>query len=96
MIKRGASLILASCFVLTTVAFSQTPKKAQTNSGQSQTRMSDDMRRAIEFQRAKDRADARQARLEARHPSVPAPSAERSADDSTVKDPGPPPVRKDQ
>ncbi len=31
---------------------------------------SDDMRRAIEFQRAKDRADARQARREARHPSV--------------------------
>jgi hypothetical protein len=32
--------------------------------------MSKDMREAIEFERAKDRADARQARLEARHPSV--------------------------
>ena len=95
MIKRGASLLLASGLVLTTVAFAQTPK-AKTNSGQHPTGMSEDMRRAIEFQRAKDRADARQARLEARHPSVPAPSADRSADDSTVKDSGPPPVRKDQ
>jgi hypothetical protein len=96
MIKRGASLLLASGLVLTTVAFAQTPKKVQTNSGQSQTRTSEDMRRAIEFQRAKDRADARQARLEARHPSVPSPSAERSADGSIVKDPGPPPERKNQ
>jgi hypothetical protein len=96
MIKRGASLLLASGLMLTTVAFAQTPKKAKTSSDQTQTRMSEDMRRAIEFQQAKDRADARQARLEARHPSVPAPSAERSAEDSTVKDAGPPPVRKGQ
>jgi len=96
MIKRGASLLLASGLVFTTVAFAQTPKKAQTNSDHGQTRMSEDMRRAIEFQRAKDRADARQARLEARHPSVPPPSAERSAEDSTVKDPGPASERKNQ
>jgi hypothetical protein len=31
--------------------------------------MSEDMRQAIEFERAKDRAAARQARIEARHPS---------------------------
>jgi hypothetical protein len=96
MFKRGASLLLLSGLVLTTVAFAQTPTKSKSNSDQSQTRMSEDMRRAIAFQRAKDRADARQARLEARHSSVPAASAERSADDGNVKDLGPPPVRKDQ
>jgi hypothetical protein len=54
-----------------------------------------DMQRAIAFQRAKDRADARQARLEKRHPSVTYNNntANRSSDDSLnpnqVKDPGP-------
>jgi hypothetical protein len=43
--------------------------------------MSADMREAIEFERAKDRADAQQARMEARHPSVP-PVGEHSADRS--------------
>jgi len=96
MIKRGASLLLASGLMLTTVAFAATPKKANANPDRSQTPMSEDMRQAIAFQQAKDRADARQARLEARHPSVPPPSAERSVEDqSTVKDPGPTP-RKDQ
>ena len=56
--------------------------------------MSDDMRRAIAFQRAKDRADARQARLEAKHPSVTYNTANREADrqdlpGTPVKDPGP-------
>ena len=68
------------------------PKKQQ---------MSEDMREAIAFERAKDAADARQARLEARHPSVPAPGSENSAnrsttppqDGKTVKDKGP---KKDQ
>jgi hypothetical protein len=59
--------------------------------------MSSDMQRAIAWERFKDLAAARQARLEAIHPSVPAPSADRSADRSidqpdagkAVKDPGP-------
>jgi len=96
MIKRGASLLLASSLMLTTVAFAQTSKQAKNDSNQGRPRMTEDMRQAIEFQRAKDRADARQARLEARRPSVPPPSAERSVENqSTVKDPGPGP-RKDQ
>ena len=95
MINRGASLLLASGLVLTTAAFAATPDKPKPNPNQSQTPIREDMRQAIAFQRAKDRADARQARKEARHPSVPAPSAERSANESTVKDPGPAP-RKDQ
>jgi len=60
---------------------------------------SDDMRRAIEFQRAKDRADARQAAIEARHPSVFYNHAERSTDEdptsgNKVIDPGPRPIKK--
>jgi hypothetical protein len=54
-----------------------------------------DMQRAIAFERYKDLAAARQARKEARHPSVPKSSAERSADreakdPSSVRDSGPP------
>jgi hypothetical protein len=58
--------------------------------------MTSDMRRAIEFERAKARADARQARLEARHPSVSYSSnsanrtdeSESSQRGRTVHDPG--------
>ena len=55
--------------------------------------MSRDMQEAITFQRAKDRADARQAALEARHPSVQYGHAERSAEENQrqgrkVPDPG--------
>lgn len=53
-----------------------------------------DMQRAIAWERHKDRAAARQARLEKRHPSVTYNnSANRSADENSdanrVKDPGP-------
>jgi hypothetical protein len=44
--------------------------------------MSEDMRQAIEFERNKDQADERQARLEARHPSVPPADASHGADRS--------------
>jgi hypothetical protein len=48
-----------------------------------------DMQRAIQFQRAKDRADAQQAAKERRHPSISYHSADRQAQPSnTVKDPG--------
>jgi hypothetical protein len=62
--------------------------------------MSDEMRRAIEFEHYKDVAAQRQARKEARHPGVSDSNADRSADrdlESTrgnpVKDPGPPPKK---
>ncbi len=63
-------------------------------------RMSSDMQRAIAFQRAKDRADARQARREARHPSVAYSnnSANRSIEETpsgrAVRDPGEPAYRR--
>lgn len=48
-----------------------------------------DMQQAIQFQRAKDRADARQAMKERRHPSVSYSSADRRAETpNAVKDPG--------
>jgi len=71
------------------------PRKDQTKTQPKQAQMSEDMRKAIAFERAKDAADARQARLEARHPSVPAVDDEHSAN-RAEKDPGPAPVRKDQ
>jgi len=54
-----------------------------------------DMQRAIAWERHKDRAAARQAQLEKRHPSVTygTNTANRSAEEpqsgNTVKDPGP-------
>ena len=56
-------------------------------------KMDEDMRRAIAFERLKDRAAARQERQEARHPSVKYSDADRSADQEdeqgrAVKDPG--------
>ena len=46
--------------------------------------MSDDMRKAIAFERAKDRADARQAALEKKHPTVFYNQAERSEQDNST------------
>ena len=55
--------------------------------------MDSDMQRAIAFERYKDLASARQARKEARHPSVTYDRADRSSDRENdanrVKDPGP-------
>jgi hypothetical protein len=48
-----------------------------------------DMRRAIQFQRVKDRADLRQAQKERKHPTVSYDSADRRAPEPNgVKDPG--------
>jgi len=70
------------------------PLASAQSSTKNHSTMSDDMRRAIKFQHDKDVADARQARREARHPSVTYSDANRSADRSVdegnkVKDPGP-------
>jgi hypothetical protein len=85
----GASLVFAPMLL------AETAKKAAA--------MSEDMRRAIAWEHYKDLAAERQARLEAKHPSVTYTDANRSADRSaeesnpgkTVKDPGPT-VRKDK
>lgn len=84
----GAGLVFAP------IVLAETPKK--------QPAMSDDVKRAIAWERFKDQAAARQERLEAVHPSVTydnANRADRMVDESTqgkpVKDPGPT-VRKDK
>jgi hypothetical protein len=68
----------------------------QAVSEQTQKPKFEGMRQAIAFERAKDAADARQARLEVKHPSVTYSNANRSADrtdesttDRIVRDPGP-------
>jgi hypothetical protein len=79
-----------------------TPLAGAANSRKTQN-MSADMRAAIAWEHHKDEAAARQARIEARHPTVTynnnANSANRTTDESTqgrpVKDPGPP-VRRDK
>jgi len=57
------------------------------------------VQKAIAFQRAKDRADARQAKLEQRHPSVFYSNADRAMDDSNdghhLTDPGTAAKKKD-
>jgi hypothetical protein len=88
--------LVGAGFVFAPIFAAETPRK--------ESGMTQDMREAIAFQRAKDRADARQERLEAKHPTVTYTDANRSADRSVdpsegrpVKDPGPAPTsKKDQ
>jgi hypothetical protein len=89
MKTRLLALSMGAGLLAMPLLFGDSPKKSST--------MSDDMRRAIAFERYKDVASARQARKEAVHPSVTYTNADRSADrrvdESTqgkpVKDPGP-------
>ena len=80
--------LLAGWVLLAPLVFGATPKK--------QPAMSEDMRRAIAFERYKDLAAARQARKEAIHPSVTYSNANRSVEEGdTMKDKGAP-VKKDK
>ena len=79
------SRVVVYGLLLAPLGFAATPKKRPA--------MSSDMQRAIAFERYKDMAAARQARLEARHPSVTySNSANRegnTVEGNTVKDEGP-------
>jgi len=83
---------IGATLALTPLAFAQQPQSSHRNSVQARGEP-DDVQQAISFQRAKDRADVRQAKLEARHPSVDYSNADRrmdAANDSPrVPDPGP-------
>jgi hypothetical protein len=85
---------VSAAFVLVPLCQAAEPQK------RTDTRQDSDMARAIAFQRQKDAADARQARLEAKHPSVSySNSAERSADrvsGNQVPDPGEGLVRREK
>lgn len=94
--------MLGAALTLSPLAFAQQRPDGQnpdTNSKVTRSE-SDGVQRAIAFQRAKDRADARQARLEQRHPSVDYSNADRRMDDSNdghhVSDPGPAAAKKDK
>lgn len=84
--------LLGSALILAPLGLAQQPDK-RNNPPQNPRDSDRGVQQAIAFQRAKDRADARQARLEARHPSVNYSNADRQMDDSSganrVTDPGP-------
>ncbi|MGA3241096.1 MAG: hypothetical protein ABSG03_32925 [Bryobacteraceae bacterium] len=90
---------LGVALVLTPLSFAQQPQNGSQKTAQPRGE-SDGVQQAIAFQRAKDRADARQAKLETRHPSVDYSSADRRTDDSSdghhAPDPGPPQPKKDK
>jgi hypothetical protein len=84
--------VIGTALLLAPLGFAQQQNTNPKVSHQAQSG-ADGVREAIAFQHAKDRADARQARLEAIHPSVDYSNADRQMDDSPtanrVKDPGP-------
>jgi hypothetical protein len=90
--------VIGAALVLSPLGFAQQPQNSQQKAAQHQGE-SDGVQQAIAFQRAKDRADARQAKLEERHPSVDYSNADRRIDDSNdghhAPDPGPAPQKKD-
>jgi hypothetical protein len=100
--------VIGAALALSPYGFAQQPQNSRQNAAQPQQETksaqprgeSDGVQQAIAFQRAKDRADARQAKLEQRHPSVDYSNADRSVDDSTTShhlpDPGPAQPKKDK
>jgi hypothetical protein len=100
--------VIGAVLVLGPLGFAQQPQNSQREAAQpareskiAQPRgESDGVQGAIAFQRAKDSADARQAKLEERHPSVDYSNADRRMDDSTAgrhtPDPGPAQPKKDK
>lgn len=80
------SIVAGAALALAPLCFSQDshPERSKESAG--------NMRRAIQFQRAKDRADASQARKERQHPSVSYSNADRRDEGNNtanrVGDPG--------
>src|SRR5580693_3922062 len=80
--------VIGAALVLSPLGFAQQPQNSQQKAAQPQRESG--VQQAISFQRAKDRADARQERLEKRHPSVDYSNADRRMDDGHhAPDPGP-------
>lgn len=83
--------LIATGILLTPLTFAAGQHRAPAH-----RRTTPGIRRAIQFERNKDRADARQARIERRHPTVFYNYAERRAQEqappgrSLVRDPGEP------
>lgn len=79
---------LFAALVCASVAAAAEPARTRT--------LSDDMRRAIQWERHKEQAAARQARREARHPSVTYNNEAARSADRGAPDPGEPAVRKEK
>ncbi len=91
---------LGVMLMLSPLGFAQDQKPSPVKSTEAKSSgMSSDMREAIAWERAKDRAAARQARIEARHPST-GQNADRVMDDQDpgrkVKDTKAPGAKRDQ
>jgi hypothetical protein len=90
----GTVLLLAPLTFAQDKKPSPTPAKTSktaTGSADREAGMSEDMREAIAWERHKEAAAARQARIEAKHPTVTYNNANRSDEDkgTPVKDAGP-------
>ena len=103
MTKNFLAGVIGTALIFSPLTFAQRPDNAQTertSQQASRNRTDSGVQQAIAFERAKDRAAQRQARLEARHPSVDYSNADRMMDDSTpgkqLRDPGPGQVKKDK
>ena len=99
--------VIGAALALSPLGFAQQPQNSQQKAAQPRRESEaqprgefDSVQQAIAFQRAKDRADAHQAKLEARHPSVDYSNADRRMDDSSggrhAPDPGPAQQKKDK
>jgi hypothetical protein len=87
--------VIGAALVLSPLGFAQNSQQKA-----AQPQREDGVQQAIAFQRAKDRADARQAQLEKRHPSVDYSNADRRMEDSNdgrhTPDSGPAQPKKDK
>ncbi len=82
------SIIITVALFLAPLSFAQTRVGDQAAVNSDKRIEDSDMRQAIQFQRAKDRADARQARRERAHPSITYGNDRQSVERNTVPDPG--------
>jgi predicted nucleic acid-binding Zn ribbon protein len=88
--SRTWTLLTTAALSLAPLALAQDAATTGSTPQATSVRANDpDMQQAIQFQRAKDHADARQALKERRHPSVSYDSADRRVETpNAVKDPG--------
>lgn len=82
--SRSWTFVMTAALSLAPLALAQ---DAATTRAARATANDPDMQRAIQFQRAKDRADAQQAAKERRHPSV-SYADRQTPPPNAVKDPG--------
>lgn len=84
----GTLLLVAPAFAQENKPSPTRPAKSSQSTADRESQMSPDMQAAIAWERHKDAAAARQARIEARHPTVTDNNANRSVDEGkgNVKD----------